>query len=340
MSKQKHKRHAPPNSFVQKKFIIAATLLISVIGLFIIGLIVYDVHKTDEQIAYRSELFKQHLGGDESTQKDTKSALQELLRIEREKDFYMDVEESEREEPTLPSVKPIAKQPEIKVLPKPIKEAKIVSKVPKLAIVFDDVANKNQVKSIQSMGLRVNMSFFPYASTHPYTPKLAKNQPFHLVHLPLEAMRYSNTEPSTLYVDDSYETIESGVKSILKDYPGLKYLNNHTGSKFTSNEEAMRKLLQVFQKYDLHFLDSRTTAKTVVEKISGEMGVPYLRRDVFLDHKNDVEYIKGQFQKAIDKAKKNGSAIAIGHPRKNTIEALKQSKSMLDGVMLVYLNEL
>jgi polysaccharide deacetylase 2 family uncharacterized protein YibQ len=44
---------------------------------------------------------------------------------------------------------------------------------------------------------------------------------------------------------------------------------------------------------------------------------------VFIDNNNDKEYILGQLSVAEKLAHKNGYAIAIGHPKSQTYEALK-----------------
>lgn len=41
----------------------------------------------------------------------------------------------------------------------------------------------------------------------------------------------------------------------------------------------------------------------------------------------DKPYILSQIKKAIEIAKKHGSAIAIGHPHANTIAAISESKT-------------
>ena len=68
--------------------------------------------------------------------------------------------------------------------------------------------------------------------------------------------------------------------------------------------------------------------------------MPVLSRDIFLDNIADVGYIHKQLQKAVALAKKKGQAIAIGHPRSTTVEALKQAGSILKDVEVVYVKEL
>jgi polysaccharide deacetylase 2 family uncharacterized protein YibQ len=88
------------------------------------------------------------------------------------------------------------------------------------------------------------------------------------------------------------------------------------------------------------FIDSRTTAQTKVPQVMKNYGAPYVARDVFLDHESDLSYIKKQIEVAVNKAKKHGSAIAIGHPRPETLQALAESKALFKDVELVRIDGL
>jgi len=211
---------------------------------------------------------------------------------------------------------------------------------PKLAIIVDDIAFSYQVKKLRELNLPITLSFFPADINHPQTSQFAKKELVPMVHFPLEAQRYKNEEIDTLHVGDSNKRIEIRVKQIVKQFPGLKYTNNHTGSKFTSNYTSMKRLLISLKRHHIQFIDSVTTSKSVVRRISKELGLRYIRRDIFLDNILDVRYIKGQLKKAIAIAKKRGYAIAIGHPHKATIEALSQIKPLLNGVRLVRIDEI
>lgn len=210
----------------------------------------------------------------------------------------------------------------------------------KLVIIMDDVSFGHQIRDIEALGLDISMSFLPPNTIHPRTSALAKNIDNYMVHLPLEALKYPNEEDNTLNVIDSESKIETRIKQIREWFPKAKYINNHTGSKFTADEVALKKLFQVLEKYDFKFIDSRTTPNTKVKVVSEELGLNYIRRDVFLDNKADVEYIKEQLRKVIKKAKKRGVAIAICHPRKTTIEALSLSSEILEEVELININKL
>lgn len=210
----------------------------------------------------------------------------------------------------------------------------------RLAIIIDDMANISQVKALQALNLKVNPSFFPSDKNHIDTPKLALKFDFYMVHLPLAAINYAKPELDTLNPNDSQERIFKKIKQIKKDFKDLKFINNHTGSLFTSNEEAMKKLYKAFEKEGLIFVDSKTIASSKAPKVAKALGQIYIQRDVFLDNQDDVAYIKKQLIDAVKLAKKKGFAIAIGHPRKNTFKALEQSKDLLESVELVYLSEI
>lgn len=223
---------------------------------------------------------------------------------------------------------------------KNIKKKIIVSKKNKLIIIIDDVTTQRQINKIKKIGYPVNMSFLPPIPRHKYSAKITKNLKHYMIHLPLEASHYRSNEDNTLLVTDSYETIENRIKYIKKLYPNAKYINNHTGSKFTSNKKAMDKLLRVLKKYNLTFVDSRTTSKSVVKEIAKKYGMKVYSRNIFLDNKRDKKYITKQLKRAIRISKKHGSAIAIGHPYSITLSTLKDLKYLLKDLDLIYIEQI
>jgi len=220
------------------------------------------------------------------------------------------------------------------------REIKVVLEKPHLAIIIDDVGTKSQVEAIKSLRLPLTMSFLPPSKARPNTPTLASHEKIYMVHLPMEAMHWSAEEPHTLRIKDSQKSISDRITAIKKLFPRVHYINNHTGSKFTANEIAMNRLIFSLQANHIHFIDSRTTAQTKAPKVMQNYGLKYVSRDVFLDHHMDKAYVKEQIKKAIAVAKKHGTAIAIGHPHKNTLQALYESKKLLKQVDLVYINRL
>lgn len=210
----------------------------------------------------------------------------------------------------------------------------------KLAIIIDDVSVKSHVVAINALNLPITMSFLPPSDLRPNSHTLAAKEKFYMVHLPMEAKKFKAEEPSTLRVDDSQEKIAARVAGIKKLFPNVAYINNHAGSKFTSDEKAVGRLIHVLNEYNINFIDSRTIGDSQVEKVMKSYKKEYVSRDVFLDHKVDKSYIKLQIKKAIEVAKKHGSAIAIGHPHENTIAAISESKHLFKDIELVLVDKL
>jgi polysaccharide deacetylase 2 family uncharacterized protein YibQ len=211
---------------------------------------------------------------------------------------------------------------------------------PRVVIIIDDVSTLSQVNSVKSLGMNITMSFLPPSAGRPNSAKLAAKEKLYMVHLPMEAQNFNAEEPGTLRINDSQEKISARIEEIKKLFPKVHYINNHTGSKFTSSQPAMEKLFVALKANEINFIDSRTTATTQAPKIMKSLGLPYVARDVFLDHHMDKEFVNKQIKQVIEIAKKHGSAIAIGHPHANTILALRESKKLFDDVELVYVNKI
>ncbi len=212
---------------------------------------------------------------------------------------------------------------------------------PKLAIIIDDVSSNRQKQTILDIGYNITMAFLPPQSNHPDSAKIAQDLPVHMIHFPMQAsQKFKSQEKIALTVNDTYEEIENRVKKLRKLYPKAVYTNNHTGSVFTQNDVAMDRLFKALKKYDFKFVDSRTTAKSVAEKYAKKYGMPVITRNTFIDNKKEYVYIQNQLKKAIKIARKNGYAIAIGHPHSITLKVLKESKDLLKGIEPIFITQL
>jgi uncharacterized protein len=112
------------------------------------------------------------------------------------------------------------------------------------------------------------------------------------------------------------------VASGLDKVPHASGVNNHMGSVLTARADPMRIVMEELAGRRLFFLDSRTTAKTVAYRLAREAGVPSAERDVFLDDVAEKKAIAAQLARLETLATRHGSAIAIGHPYPETVEAL------------------
>ena len=212
---------------------------------------------------------------------------------------------------------------------------------PKLAIIMDDISTNAQASELKKLSIKVTPSIFPPEKQHPKTAELAKEFSVYMVHLPLQALNYTNEKANTLRTGDSKEKISQRIKDIKNDFKGVKYINNHTGSGFTSDFKSTLALLAELKNSEIYFIDSLTTNKSTVLDASKKLGLKYAYRDVFLDNEQNVSKILKMINNAVAVAKKDGVAIAICHPYKSTFEALKiAQKDAFKGVEVVYVDKI
>nr|WP_321266374.1 divergent polysaccharide deacetylase family protein [uncultured Sulfurimonas sp.] len=336
MAKRKKSKSSSNKFLTYVAWVLAviALSLSSLVGGYYIG---YEEAKNDIKIKEKAQKNKKLLSlkkNEESSVKSDKKSVNTRLKdvLQKETKNYAGAAAHEYEDESLP------KPPEPPLRVK--RDIKASSSKPKLAIIIDDVSVKSHVNAIKSLNMPLTMSFLPPSKLRPNSAKLASHESIYMVHLPMEAQNFNAEEPSTLRVNDSELKIENTIKNIKKEFPRVSYINNHTGSKFTSDELAMNRLIYALKAQNINFIDSRTTAQTKAPKVMKNFGLTYVARDVFLDHFTDKSSIKKQIKKAIKIAKLHGSAIAIGHPHANTLLALHESKKLFKDVELVYINRL
>ena len=311
----------------------------------------FEDAKPNEYFDELAKTIDKHDKFEEYTQEFEKEVIdkdntEELINKENEK-VLKKIEEIKEEKTKDEKIK----DPLIKKDPVKIDEKKIITKKdtfiydkknkPKLVILIDDVSTKAQKEKILNIGYPVNMAFLPPTNAHKDSAKIAQDLPFHMIHFPMQASSaFKGEEVDTLRITDSYEEIEKRVKQLRLWYPNAIYTNNHTGSVFTENDAAVDKLFRALKKYNFIFVDSRTSAKSVIKKYSQKYEMPYIVRNTFIDNDRNYGAIQSQLKKAIDLAKKQGYAIAIGHPHNITLQVLKESKHLLKDVEPIFMNKL
>lgn len=209
----------------------------------------------------------------------------------------------------------------------------------KLAIIIDDVGTDEQAQKIAALPVRVTPSIFPPEYQRKDTRSLARSFEHYAIHLPMEASSAKNNS-ATLRASDNYEKLRGVIAKLRADFPNAKFINNHTGSKFTADERAMQNLLRAMNEHGFLFIDSRTSPATKAKAAMNGLGMRYVHRDVFLDNQNSVAAVRKKLREAVTLAKKQGYAIAIGHPKSSTLRALANSADILGEVDLVYLDEI
>jgi hypothetical protein len=147
-----------------------------------------------------------------------------------------------------------------------------------------------------------------------------------MIHMPMEPVEYPQVDPGpgTLLTSMSPDELIDQLDQNLDTLPGAKGVNNHMGSRMTSESSQMYQIFSVLKKRGLYFIDSRTTAESLCEPSARLFQIPFAQRDVFIDHLLEPDFIRKQIKELIRIAKKNGEAVGIMHPHSMTIKVLQE----------------
>jgi len=158
-----------------------------------------------------------------------------------------------------------------------------------------------------------------------------------MLHLPMETLSGLNPGPGKITTEMDDTAITAQIEHDLGNVASARGVNNHEGSKATADPRVMNDLMTVLARHARFFIDSRTNGASVAEQIAARRGVATAGRDVFLDGRADLTYTEGQLRVAAAIARRDGSAIAIGHPKPTTLAAVRAMIPELqaDGIQFV-----
>lgn len=211
---------------------------------------------------------------------------------------------------------------------------------PMIAVVIDDLGvDRKRSERVIPLRAPLTLAWMTYAQDLPRLTHEAHQRGHELlVHVPMQPIGEGwDPGPDVLEVNVHPEENRRRLDWGLTRFDGFVGINNHMGSRYTSDRVGMRVVMEELKKRGLLFLDSVTTEKSVGSDLARNYGVPFAARNVFIDNEQSVGAVMAQLQKAEAHARKSGSAIAIGHPHDATIEALAQWLPGLDakGFVLV-----
>lgn len=216
----------------------------------------------------------------------------------------------------------------------------------RLAILIDDGGNNSSHGDrILALDNRLTLAILPNT---PFAAEIAEKgaqKGFEIMlHMPMETDSATvQSVPGTVFTRMEKDEIQKLTNAAIDQIPHVVGINNHTGSKFTSDREKMGYVLEVLQSRGLYFIDSVTINTTVAFNVAREMGVPSGRRDVFLDDSTDIASVRRQFAILLETVQEQGSAIGIGHfqcPATAKVLAEEIPKLAEAGIELVHASEL
>ncbi len=144
-----------------------------------------------------------------------------------------------------------------------------------------------------------------------------------ILHQPMEAQNPdADPGPGAIYVGMSQEEIERELKNSLTSLGQVVGVNNHMGSRVTSDETTMLHVLNYLKDEGYYFLDSMTSQDSIVAEVAERVGIPYAVNQIFLDNINETDVVMEQIRRALRRTENELGVIAIGHVRPRTADAL------------------
>jgi hypothetical protein len=202
--------------------------------------------------------------------------------------------------------------------------ADVPVRTPSVAFVIDDLgADAVHTRKAIVLPPAVTLAFLPYPADTPRLAREARHAGHEiLVHVPMEAMGAHDPEPFALTTGLPPAEIERRLDWALSRVPGYSGINNHEGSRFTADRGALEPVMRVLAQRGVFFFDSRTTPDSQVLPVAHAFGVASASRDVFLDDVETIDAVDAQLRVLEARARRQGTAIAIGHPHEITLDAV------------------
>lgn len=214
----------------------------------------------------------------------------------------------------------------------------------KLAVVIDDAGRDLESQHVyESLGIPLTLAVMP---NQVHTRDAALSWHAHglpvILHQPMESVSGIGMESKVILTSMGDEEIRSLLKSSLSQVPEAVGINNHQGSKATTDRHTMDVVMNELHHRHLFFFDSRTNSTTAADAAAASYGVPYVRNDLFVDNEADVAAISSMIREAAKRAQKYGTYVIIGHCRPKTAEAFRQMVPQLEkeGIQFVYVSSL
>ena len=241
-------------------------------------------------------------------------------------------------EPGVPAVEllPVV----IPEMPAPAEFAQPSLRVPVLSIIIDDIGQSRVAgERVIALPGRVALAIMPLTPNAQLLARLATEagKPV-MLHLPMESMASLSMGEGGLDTQMSRSVFDARLQASLNAFSPIQGVNNHMGSKLTADRERMDWLMAQLAARQLFFVDSRTTKDTQAAFAAQALNVDSVSRDVFLDNERSTAGLEQEFKRALALARKQGSAVLIGHPYPESLSFLERRLPELEereGVRLV-----
>ncbi len=200
--------------------------------------------------------------------------------------------------------------------------------LPKVAIIIDDIGYHPFIeKKYIELDAVFTFSVLPFSPFKKNIIEAAHKKGTEIMlHLPMEPIEYPEITPGpgALLTSMTPDQLLSQLDEDIDNVPFVKGVNNHMGSKMSASDIQMNQILSVLKKRGLYFIDSKTGPISYGKESARLFKVSFAERNVFIDHKQDRDFIRKQIHALIKIANQHGEAVAIIHPYPVTYQVISE----------------
>lgn len=196
----------------------------------------------------------------------------------------------------------------------------------RIAIIIDDIGYRQSDKAVLTLPPNVTLSVLPLTPLGKAVATKAHQQGSEiLVHLPMQALNGKTIGPGALTNAMSEQDFKKQLQQAIDSVPFASGANNHMGSLLTQLDKPMHWVMDALLQRDIYFIDSVTTKYTQAGAVAEKVGVPLLKRTIFLDNDKTDAGLELQFQRAINLTQTQTDVVVIAHPYPETLTFLNNN---------------
>lgn len=198
---------------------------------------------------------------------------------------------------------------------------------PRIAIVINwlGLSDAATEAAIQELPGAVTLAFAPYAENLTNWVRLARAAGHEvLLNLPMEPLNYPANDPGPQALLTSLSPARNldRLEWTLSRVTGYVGVTNYMGSRFTTSSTSLKPVLKALKGRGLLFLDSRSSSRSLVPEVAGELALPWVANNRFLDNQASRIAIDSELDAIETVARSQGHAVGIGFPYPVTLERL------------------
>ncbi len=212
-------------------------------------------------------------------------------------------------------------------------EKKSITKPPAVAIVVDDVGNiTDKLPMWTSIDAAISFAVMPYPPlSQQLAEQLYQSGYVIMMHVPTDnhpPNSFSGRGQLATGMDRAtvFATLDSDAQAV----PRMSGMNNHQGGRGCDQLDLMTYEVEWAKSKGYFVVDSNSSVNSQVTPACLALGLPKRKNQVFIDHQNEPDYIRGAMRELAGIARKNGTAIGICHwHRPNTAAVVSEMVTVL-----------